>query len=409
MEIRVSVDHICNLWRQITLNMPQLWRDIHLTITPDGLTLSKIVSTWIQRSCSVFLDFMVVLLRSALDANIPFLKEHLLLCRSLTVIHHHWDVHPYLHPFVHANVHANVSDWSFLLSAPMPLLLSLDLDVPGVHPGHHPGHSSPELMIPLASFPGLHSLCVSTGIHAPSISFGEFFSPYFTDITLSILLPISELSCLIAGSPVLHLLTLMCTNHRIHNDDNLTITLLPSTIKLTLIGKWALFYLTKFIGPNVHTLSLSPLVDTFINGSDTMILLPNPTETFLTLRKYAHQSRCTVLQLSTFIGHPYMEELEIEVLAFKDMSLWVSMCRNIRSITVFDERDASNYPDAWRIAQEGAHTLLLRGHSSMKIFFVHYIEMDSWSLATLDMCREFPDKFFPTLGPVIPPLVVRPS
>jgi hypothetical protein len=390
MEIGASVGHICDLWRQITLNMPQLWRDIHLTITPNDPAPSEMVSTWIQRSRSVLLDFTVDLLRSAFHANIPFFKEHLPLCRSLTITYNRWDIH--------ADVRADVSDWSFLLSAPMPLLRSLDLDVPGVHPGD----SSPELVIALASFPRLRSLCVSTGVHAPSISFGEFFSPYLTAITLSILLPISELSRLTAGSPVLRSLTLMCTNHPINNDDNLTITLPPSTIELTLIGEWALFYLAKFIGPNVHTLSLSP----FVNGSDTMILLPDPTERFPTLRKYAHQSHCTVPQLSTFIGHPCVEELEIEVLAFRDMSLWVSMCGNIRSITVYDESCAR---DAWKTAQEGAHTLLLKGHSSMKIFFICYIQMDSWSLATLDMCREFPDKFFPTLGPVPPLTVVRPS
>ncbi|KAF9511923.1 hypothetical protein BS47DRAFT_1120016 [Hydnum rufescens UP504] len=247
MEIGASVGHICNLWREITLNMPQLWRDIHLTITPDGPASSEMVSTWIQWSRSVLLDFTVVLLgvpRSGLNANILFFKEHLPLCRSLTITHKRF------------NFRADVSDWSFLLSVPMPLLCSLDLDAPAIHPGD----SSPELVIALASFPRLRSLSVSVVAHAPSISFGEFFSPYLTAITLAIPLRISELSRLTAGSPVLRSLTLMCTNHWINDDDNLTITLPPSTIELTLIGQWSIFYLAKFTGPNVHTLSLSPLI-----------------------------------------------------------------------------------------------------------------------------------------------------
>ena len=233
------VGYTCRLWRQITLDIPWLWRDIHFAFSRDAPLSFEMADIWIQRSRTVPLKFTIVVherviaLQLHLDTIAHFFAPHWPRCSSLTATYMGNRAVPLLFPS--------------LVPESMPILQHLDVRIYG-------SALLPQ-EIPLAFYPRLSSLSVTSGI--PISLLGP--SPSLASVALDIrTLRIEALQSVISAFSNLRSLTWSC--HYIDRpqrlNDTPVITLPPSIVELNLNGDGALYAAKRISGPSVRSLSI---------------------------------------------------------------------------------------------------------------------------------------------------------
>jgi len=266
------VGYTCRLWRQVTLDIPWLWRDLHFTFLRDpDLPKFEMANIWIQRSRSVPLKFTIVLgdrlIASPLhlDPILHFFAPHWPRCSSLTLTYMGNRTVPSL--------------FHYLVDEPMPILQHLDACIYG-------SVLSP-LEIPLTLFPRLSSLSVTSG---PGITISFLgSSPSLASVVLNIsTLHIEALQSVISAFPNLRSLTWIGYYQRRRLDNTSVITLPPSTVELNLRGGGALDAVRRFNGPSVHSLSIHEIWYAIDVDYGTTF----PTEQFPELRLFDVTSDC---------------------------------------------------------------------------------------------------------------------